>query len=270
MKFVLSFGHSMLCPYKNSLFLRVALIICLLLLNGIDIQAQDLLQQAADAYELGDYVTAIGHYESAILNGEENGTIYYNLGNAYYQSGFLGHAMLNYRRAATYLPRDAELAAQIHRVQSERIDAASEDSGWLNISANLSAEFLTFYEMSIIVFILWLIFFTMLGFSIKNEFWEIPSRVIGTILLMVLLLLGSRFYVETQHPAAVVLSPETQVYSGPGEDYLSLFKIYEAAEIRVLGNRGDWLKFSLPDGQQGWILNEHVGYITIQFGINLG
>lgn len=243
--------------------MKRSIILSLFLFIFIGIQAQDSMQEAADAYESNDYVTAIGLYESALMNGEENGTIYYNLGNAYYQYGNLGLAMLNYRRAARYLPRDTELTSQMNRVQSERLDLTSEDSDWLNISANLSASILTLYEMSLIVFVIWVIFFLLLTFSIKRNFWRVPSMFIGTILLMVLLLLGSRLYVETQRPSAVILSVEAQVWSGAGEDYLPLFTIYEAAEIRVLEKRGNWLKFALPNGRQGWILEEHLGYITI-------
>jgi tetratricopeptide (TPR) repeat protein len=234
----------------------------LFLLIFITVQAQDSLQQAADAYEQGDYVTAIALYESTLMNGEGSGALYYNLGNAYYQYGNLGLAILNYCRATQYLPREKDIVAQINQARSERVDLTSEDSDWLNISANLSANILTLYEMSLIVFMIWLTFFILLTVSIKRNFWRIPAMAIGTILLMALLLLGSRFYVETQRPSAVVLSLEAQVWSGAGEDYLPLFTIYEAAEIRVLEKRGDWIKFALPDGRQGWMLEEHLGYIT--------
>lgn len=239
------------------------IVLFLFLFALFSVQAQDSMQQAVDAYEQGNYISAIGLYESALISGEENGAIYYNLGNAYYQYGNLGLAMLNYRRAARYLPRDAELATQMSRVRSERLDLIAEDSDWLNISANLSTDILTFYEMSLIIFVIWFIFFTLLTFSIKRNFWRIPTMLIGTILLMALLLLGSRFYVETQRPSAVILSIEAQVWSGSGEDYLPLFTIYEATEIRVIEKRGEWLKFVLPDGRQGWVLEEHLGYITI-------
>jgi tetratricopeptide (TPR) repeat protein len=229
-------------------------------LLAVTIHAQDSFQQAADAYQSGDYITAIDIYEAALLKGEGNEAIYYNLGNAYYQYGNLGLAMLNYQRAVQYSPRDSKLTAQIRRVQSERVNTGTEDRDWLNISATLSANILTIYEMSSIVFVLWLIFFVLLGLPIKSVFWRIPTLAVGTVLLMAVLLLGSRLYVETHRPSAVILSVEAQAWSGPGEDYLALFIVYEAAEIRVLEKHGDWLKFALPNGQQGWILKENVGY----------
>lgn len=241
---------------------RVLLIAFLLVLLLVHVSAQDSLSQADDAYRRGDFITAIALYETALLNGEQSGALYFNLGNAYYQAGNQGHALLNYRRAALYLPRDPDIALQINRIRAERQDPYVEDSDWLILTASISTSMLTNYEMSILLFASWILFFILLAFSIKRRFWRAPMIVTGIILLMGLLLFAARIYVETQRPPAVILNSLAQVWSGPGEDYLPLFTIYEAAEIRVLEEQDNWIRFALPNGQQGWILKESVGYIT--------
>src|SRR5579871_870004 len=45
-------------------------------------------------------------FESALADGFRSGTVYYNLGNAYYRAGEYGRAILNYRKAKPYRPRD--------------------------------------------------------------------------------------------------------------------------------------------------------------------
>ena len=72
-------------------------------------------------------------------------------------------------------------------------------------------------------------------------------------MLLAVGLLSARVYVETQQPVAVVLSETVEVMSGPGDNYLPLFSLYEAMEIRVLEERDGWLRFALADGRQGWI-----------------
>jgi len=46
---------------------------------------------------------------------------------------------------------------------------------------------------------------------------------------------------------------ETEVMSGPGEQYFNLFDLHAAAEVRVVEQRGNWLWVELPDVRQGWI-----------------
>ena len=73
------------------------------------------------------------------------------------------------------------------------------------------------------------------------------------IVLISLMLLGSRIFVEQQRPVAVIVSPSAQVMSGPGQDYLPLFSLMTAAEVRLLEARAGWVRVVLPDGLQGWL-----------------
>ena len=53
--------------------------------------------------------------ESFVADGFCNGAVYYNLGNAYYRAGDFGRAILNYRKAKHYLPRDPLLEANLQQ-----------------------------------------------------------------------------------------------------------------------------------------------------------
>ena len=58
------------------------------------------------AYMKGDYLTAIQVYEDLLQQGE-SAEVYYNLGNSYYKSGDIAHAILNYERALLLQPNDS-------------------------------------------------------------------------------------------------------------------------------------------------------------------
>ena len=53
--------------------------------------------------------------ESILADGFQNGAVYYNLGNAYYRAGDYGRAILNYRKAKPYRPRDPYLKANLEQ-----------------------------------------------------------------------------------------------------------------------------------------------------------
>ncbi len=59
----------------------------------------DVVKHANDLYSKGDYKAAAEEYENIIAAKSVAPELYYNLGNAYYKSGEIGHAILNYERS---------------------------------------------------------------------------------------------------------------------------------------------------------------------------
>lgn len=208
----------------------------------------------------GDYQAAIAAYEQRIADGEASGDLFYNLGNAYYESGQLGLALLNYRRAEIYLPRNGDVQLQIARLRGEREDFIGAEREWLVITANLSADILTMYELSILVFGFWALYFLLLALSRRSLRWLLWLTAAG--MLIGVFFLGTRLYLETQQPEAVILVDAVQIMTGPGQDYLPLYILYEGAELRVLEQRQGWYRFSLADGRLGWIAAGNVEFIV--------
>ena len=60
------------------------------------------------------------------------------------------------------------------------------------------------------------------------------------------------------HNDAVVVVPSVDAHSGPGNDYLTEFKLHAGAEINVLEERKNWVRISLPGDLQGWLPSEAV------------
>ena len=59
---------------------------------------------------LNYYQKSIMHFERIIdEGGVANGKLFYNLGNSYFRKGDIGRAILNYKRAALYMPNDPNL-----------------------------------------------------------------------------------------------------------------------------------------------------------------
>lgn len=219
------------------------------------------VEQANNAYETGNYSAAIGLYESVIAQGERSGEIYFNLGNAYYLNGQPGQALLNYRRAESYLPRDTIIAERIALVRSERVDGITPETDWLVISANITADYLTLTETGAMVLVIWILFFVILAIGMRRRQWLVLISVFGVVTVVAVGLLMARVFVETRQPSVVVITECVQAMSGPSDSYLPLFTVFEASELRAIETRDGWVRVALADGRQGWIRAATIGHV---------
>ncbi len=257
----------------TALFMRWAVILAMIavvvmwMIVVVVAQSEDVAAQAADAYSGGRYGEAIQIYESMVASGEASGALYYNLGNAYFHAGQMGRALLNYRRAQWYLPRDSDIDAAVARVVSQRRDVIGDDPRLLAQAAQLTAEVLTVQELAWVTLIFWMLFcalaMTWVVRRSKRSPWTNGAfgrgrrqRVLlgtGAALSAAVLLLVARMTFEAAQPTGVVVVDQSLVMSGPGEGYLHLYDLFEAAEVYILEERGGWVRFGLADGQQGWM-----------------
>ena len=216
-----------------------------------------LAQQAHAAYLVGDYAVAQGQYEALISNGIRDSAIYLNLGNTYFQLEDTGRALLNYKRAQLIAPRDDLLNSHLARLRSTRVDIQGDETHIIDGLAALTLSSVTARELQWLVLGLWCVFFVCLISMIMRVQWRDllrgPLIMVGLVLVMGLVLWWSRIYTTSYRTPAVVLAASIQVMSGPGEGYLPMYELHAAAELRILEQRGEWVRFVLPDQQQGWI-----------------
>ncbi len=222
----------------------------------------DSFEAANRAYLEGDYFLARNVYESAVEAGIESADIFYNLAAIQYQSGQIGDAMLYFRRAQRFEPRNTETNKMIARIRAERVDYQSDDRNVIDQMANATVQIVTIQELTLLVFITWNLFFALavIRFQYKRlQKWLQPALILtGLLLALGLLLWIPRQYAETSRPSAIVTAIIAPVMSGPGERYLELYRIYAAAEIRVLETQASWHRFVLPDDREGWISDKDV------------
>jgi hypothetical protein len=242
--------------------LIVSAVVLLLSYRGVGQEAGSALQQAAEAYAAGDFGRAVALYEAVVQSGVRDGAVYFNLGNAYYESGDLGRALLNYRRAQELLPRDSDVEANIALVRSRRIDLQGDETALVDSVAALSEGIATISELSLLLFALWIAWCGVLAARIMRPRWQeslrIPLLTLSALLVVGAVVVGCRLYVTYARPAAVVISDTVPVMSGPGDSYLEHFELHSAAELRVVEARNGWVRFSLPDGREGWIKVETI------------
>ncbi len=244
----------------------------LLLLAGRGVGQGDntlaIFTQANAAYESGNYARAITLYRTLENLFIDDARLYYNLGNAYYQTGDMGWALLYYLRAQALIPRDADLIANIAVVRAERVDIQSDETGILEGLAALTTGILQIVELAALIGLVWAIWCAVvIVFTVQRRWRETlrsPLLVVGAVVVFGSMLLVSRVYVTENRPAAVITASRTQAMSGPGMDYLPLYPLYAAAEIRLMESRMGWVRFSLPDGRQGWLPEDVIMVVGVR------
>ena len=216
-----------------------------------------LAQQAENAYLGGDYIAAKDLYQAIVDQGIEASAIYLNLGSTYFQLEDMGRALVNYRRAQMIAPRDPLLHSHLARLRSTRDDVQGDETFIVDSLAALTTSSLNAQELQTLILSLWCLFFIVLITMIYRTQWRDflrgPLIVLVVVVLFGLVLWWSRSYTAQYRPPAVVVAARVNVMSGPGDGYLPLYELHAAAELRVLERRDEWVRFVLPDQQQGWL-----------------
>lgn len=215
-------------------------------------------QLAQKAYEKGDFLEAIKHYESIASQGFESFELYYNLGNAYFKASSYPQAILNYERANRIDPLDEDLAFNLQLANNYQIDE-------LNVVPELGIRswFKSFVlSLSAGVWgIISLMFFLLtlggiLTILLKQEYKKIGfiTSPIFFVLFIFFLFLGNRAIKYTEkHDSAIVMSASVTVKSVPGSSGSDLFVIHNGLKLKVLEAENNWFKIKLPDGNVGWL-----------------
>lgn len=233
--------------------------------TGLTTDIENNVRLAESAYAAGDYISAAQFFEVAIAAvGDPTAVppeLYYNLASAYFEADDLGLALVNALRAQRDMPRDPDLARTLALIRALRVDVLGDETALIDNIAGVTTGLLTSSELALITFVLWCLAF---GLSLLRLLrpglrrFNAAIAVMSVIALVTLALLLGRWYVEAARPAVVVSAFTTEALSGPGDNYVPLFTLYNAAEGRILENEAGYVRMLLPDGRQGWLPAEDV------------
>ena len=76
---------------------------------------RETFERANQLYQAGNYAAAASLYEQLTAKGIANPDLFFNLGNAYSQSGKTELAAVSYARAAQMAPRDAQITGRLEQ-----------------------------------------------------------------------------------------------------------------------------------------------------------
>lgn len=242
-------------------------------------QREKLLDEARRAFDRGAEVRhsnpseagaafseAADKFQMIVDSGVRNGRLYYNLANACLESGRIGRAIANYRRARQLMPDDPRVEHNLKYARTLRRDQIENTGG----EAFLQTLFFWHYGTSLrlrltLGLVAYVLFWLLLIARTFIGRWR--WRYVLVPLLIIWLVLGVSaavgMYQQATTMNGVLTADDVIVRKGNGEGFEPQFKqvLHEGLEFRVLERRGDWLFIELPDGKSGWIRAEQAEII---------
>jgi tetratricopeptide (TPR) repeat protein len=251
---------------NGNLFL-VGPLVLLLALQAF-VSPDDVFRSAEELYRDGRFAEAAEQYEVLISQGIEDGTLCYNLGNAYFKSGQLGLAILHYERALRLMPGDRDTKANLEFANTliadvvERPDLPSYVAWVVDLYRSLEPG--TCAGLLSLMFLAGggAISILILGRWPRLRVPAIYTLVIaGFFALVGAGVLAGKLYSASGTVDAIVLVPSSDVRSGPGETNPQLTEIHAGLKVSILGSREGWYQISLPNGLTGWVREDQVEVI---------
>ena len=105
---------------------------------------------AANALVESGHTAEAVQISQLVTQGVRDGALFYNLGNAYYQQGDLGRAIVSYEQAAQLTPRDTDVRQNLAQARSQAKVAAPQPAGVLGSLAETSSHWLTVNELALL------------------------------------------------------------------------------------------------------------------------
>ncbi len=215
--------------------------------------------QANAAFVSGKYTDAIRDYESLMAQRGYSAALLYNLGNAHYRNGQIGHAILSYERALWLVPNDADIRANLKFVRRTAGFFEPDRPWWQTLPDFLRLDswawlFVISLALLCAAFILRMLKPTM-RVSLRPLIW------------VCLLLLGvsatSTVARISELNRAVVLTPETRLRIAPLEPSPASPTLPAGAILEIQKQQGLFFCVRTEDGRSGWVLTKQVERVVL-------
>lgn len=250
---------------------KTALLFFLLILAGVRLSADSPAQRyeaANKLYKEKKFEEASSAYESLLKTGVVSPEIYFNLGNAYYKSGQVSKAILNYERAKVLSPSDDDIQFNLRLAYSGTVDKIEPipllfyQRWWQSFLHLLSPS--GWGLLSIIL--IWLT----LALAIYYLFAPTPNAKRNSFLGALTFFLVSLFGFFISYAAenalnskngAIVIESTAYIKSSPEEKSTNLFLLHEGTKVEVLKEAEGWKQIKIANGNVGWVQDGQVEMI---------
>ncbi|MDQ8209525.1 hypothetical protein QEH52_18515 [Coraliomargarita sp. SDUM461003] len=246
---------------------QLSLVLCLLTLSFTpraeasewDDAAQSFAQaQAAPAgsdASLADYKVAALKFENLAATHQHGGEAWRNAGNAWFQAGELGRAIVAYRSAQALRPFDAALAQSLAAARGSALNSVPDSRNWLQ---KIPRSWL-----KITVLVGNTLFWLSLLYSLRHR----HRRAYLCNLALALALLSSAGYLSLRSLQAqsqgCIIVDSLYAKKGPSYAYANAFNeaLHDGLECSLIETRDGWHHIQLNDQRTCWVPQNTVQFI---------
>jgi len=211
---------------------------------------QQVFLEAGKAYDEGQVDEAIGLYNQLVEQGYASTELFYNLGNAYFKSGRIGPAVLNYRRAWYYAPRDPDIRANLRFALQSAGATGPSVHAFMKPFIRLSRT----AWIALATAFYWLAFIAAALFILAARHRRILLRVLVVFgVLLATSLAGVLTWTGLcSRPELVIMNGRHEALFAPLEGSTAHFALPEGSIVRQVEENGDWTKVK-SGKRDGWI-----------------
>jgi tetratricopeptide (TPR) repeat protein len=211
-------------------------------------------------YGQGKFSEAASAYEKLVQSGSISPALYFNLGNAYFKSGQLGHALAAYHRAEHLSPRDPDVRANLQFVRGQVQGPTLSPTGQQRWLASLTVN--EWATLTAVFFWLTLSLLVLLQF---RPAWRQALRNFLLLSAVVTLIFGACLtaaWAKGSTPEAIVVTHDVLIHNGPLDEAPGNTTIHDGAEVSVLDTKNDWLQVRVDSNRVGWLKRDQVILIS--------
>ncbi|MBW6515665.1 MAG: tetratricopeptide repeat protein [Candidatus Cloacimonetes bacterium] len=257
------------------MFWKICLLTLVLLAVTLQLSAifdnDEIFQRGVNAYQERNYELALQSFLHLTEEGVVNAKLYYNIGNTYFRLDNIGHAILYYKKGLRLEPYNQTLQNNLRYSLSLTQDrqVIEETNPILRIVDQIvfTLPLNTLFIIILALFILVVLIINVIIILFSGKEKTIPLFIL-TIIIFLLLISGGITYYRWQHlhndSEAVLTASSTTGFSGPADDYESIFRIHEGMIFRINMTQNGWSQITLPSGIIGWIRNDTFQRVHIE------
>ena len=243
--------------------MKISALIILALFNICSVFAQSptqVFEGANQLYQQGKFAEAAEAYETILHNGYESAELYYNLGNAYYKSGSLAKAILNYERARRLDSTDEDLRHNLQIANlmiTDKIEATPHLfvwDYWEGVKGAFSIKSITWVAYGVYVLLLGSLALVIAARSFRARKLGLLSAFVSALVLIVFVtvLVGKASDVNSRD-TAIILADVTTIKNSPDAKSSDAFVLHAGVKVQITDSVSDWMKIRLADGKVGWM-----------------
>jgi tetratricopeptide (TPR) repeat protein len=243
---------------------KIVLILIVLLIAvggmGRAESVNDRFSAANQLYEKGEYAEALQIYKE-LETTIHNWKLYYNIGNCHFKLDRPVAAKIYYLRAQRLKPFEASITGNleiVNRMFKDQVPAEKPD--FIGTVIKKVESLLPLNVLSVLL----LIAVLCLNISIFALIHKIGPRklmIYGVSLFLILTIILAFYHMhrvdrEGYRPTAVIVTPNTELRSGPGENNTILFKVNPGLTVKILEQSNNWYQVSATSEIAGWVQRE--------------
>ncbi len=221
---------------------------------------EQIWDEANTAYVNANYPRAIELYHSIEDQGLASAKLYYNMGNAYFKTDDMGHAILYYNKALRLSPGDQDIRYNLDVANSytkDRIQVVPELflTRWIrSVRQTISGN--AWAVLSLVFFAVMLV--AVMAYMLVNSLLFRKIGFFATIVSLLLFVITTSFAVtERRHATspteAIVMRASVSVKAAPEKNSTDMFVLHEGTKVRVGNSVGGWIEVTIADGNKGWL-----------------